>query len=71
MIPIHISFCQETLHTHEFKTVNKRQVIMESAHLQEWRHNYLMQIKEFRKSNWTILYLDETWYNTHNTASIG
>lgn len=51
-----------------YKLINKRQVLMESQKISEWRVNYLHQIKQFRDENRTIIYLDETWYDTHDTV---
>lgn len=54
-----------------FKRIDKRQVIMESQRLQKLRIEYLEKINTARSENRTIIYLDETWYDTHDTPSKG
>lgn len=54
-----------------FKKMDKRQVIMESQRLQRLRIEYLEKISTARSENRTIIYLDETWYDTHDTPSKG
>lgn len=54
-----------------FKKIDKRQVIMESHRLQQLRIQYLEKINKARSENRTIIYLDETWYDTHDTPSKG
>lgn len=49
-----------------FKKVNKKQVIVKSARLQKWR--YRIKINLYTEEQRLIIYyLDETWFNTHNT----
>lgn len=50
-----------------FKKVNKKQVIIvKSARLQKWR--YRIKINLYTEEQRLIIYyLDETWFNTHNT----
>ena len=47
---------------------NGRSVVMESARLQEWRYNFLRKIRLLRKEGWNPIYLDETWYDTHDVV---
>lgn len=54
-----------------YKTVDKRQVIMDTPRLQRWRHEYLVEINKFREQGRKIYYLDETWYDTHDMAKKG
>lgn len=54
-----------------FKTINKRQVIMESSRLLKLRHEYLTTIKKYRAEGRFICYLDETWFDTHDTVKKG
>lgn len=54
-----------------FKTINKRVAIMESKRIVEWRCLYLEAIKKYRNENKPIYFLDETWYDTHDTAKKG
>ena len=46
-------------------------VIMESQHLVNLRQEYLRKIKEYRESNRHIIYLDETWFDTHDVVQYG
>lgn len=55
----------------QFKKIDKRQVIMESARLQKWKLEYLSKIKQYREEQRSIIYLDETWFDTHDTPSKG
>ena len=40
-----------------------RLLLMEKYNIQNWRLNYLFNIKLFRNQGRTIIYLDETWFN--------
>lgn len=55
----------------KYRTINKRQVLMESQRLQVWRRNYLNSIQQYRAENRPIIYLDETWFDTHDTPKKG
>lgn len=54
-----------------FKKIDKRICIKESQRLVEWRQKYLTQIHQFRTENRNIYYLDETWFDTHDTTKKG
>lgn len=55
----------------KYHTIDKRQTIMESQRLREWRHQYITAIQQYRSENRPIIYLDETWYDTHDTSKKG
>lgn len=55
----------------KYKKINKRQVLMESQRLQKWRYEYLIKIREYRSLSRPIIYLDETWFDTHETPLKG
>lgn len=55
----------------KYRKIDKKQVVMESQRLRTWRFNYLQQIKKYRSENRSIFYLDETWFDTHDTVSKG
>lgn len=55
----------------KYKKINNRLIIMESRRIVEIRQEYLRKIKEYRESNRTIIYLDETWFDTHDTVNFG
>ncbi|XP_050505181.1 uncharacterized protein LOC126883577 [Diabrotica virgifera virgifera] len=54
-----------------YRIIDKRQVIMESHRLQKWRYEYITSIRKFRSENHPIIYLDETWFDTHSTRPKG
>lgn len=54
-----------------FGTIDKRRVIMESPRIQKLRQEYLIQMKKFRDEGRFICYVDETWYDTHDTVNKG
>lgn len=74
---LNIKCCEESLRTFLrkigffYKTISKRQVIMESRKISEWRARYLKEIHEIRKKNLPIIYLDETWFDSHDTVNKG
>ena len=55
----------------KYKKLNKRMVIMESPRIVAWRQEYLRKIKEYRQSKTEIVYLDETWFDTHDLVKYG
>lgn len=72
---IHCS--RSTLHTiissmgFTYRKIDKRQVVMESQRLRTLRHDYLQKIKKYRSEDRPIIYLDETWFDTHDTVRKG
>lgn len=54
-----------------YRIINKRQILMESQRLRQWRFDYLKSIKKYRLENRPIIYLDETWFDTHDTPAKG
>ncbi|XP_050501612.1 uncharacterized protein LOC126881397 isoform X3 [Diabrotica virgifera virgifera] len=69
--------CEKTLQNwikkmgFKFKKINKRQAIMESQRTVNRRNMYLEEITKYRQENRRIYYLDETWYDTHDTVKKG
>ncbi|KAJ4426195.1 hypothetical protein ANN_27004 [Periplaneta americana] len=49
-----------------FQILNKRRVIMESSRIVTWRYKYLKTLRSKRSAGHKIIFLDETWYNTHD-----
>lgn len=49
------------------KHTGGRNVICEKPHLVALRSTYLREIREMRKNNYDIVYIDETWINAHHT----
>ncbi|XP_050508065.1 uncharacterized protein LOC126885527 [Diabrotica virgifera virgifera] len=54
-----------------YKKINKRSSIMDSPRLIKWRNEYLDAISKLRDEGRPIFYLDETWFDTHDTAQKG
>jgi hypothetical protein len=52
-----------------FKTIGKRNVLMESETIQKWRRKYLEKIEEYRQQNRSFFY--ETWFDSHDSAKKG
>ena len=44
---------------------------MEPQRLQKLRYEYLTTVQKYRAETRQIIYLDETWYETHDTVSTG
>lgn len=54
-----------------FRTLNRRRVIMESARIVSWRYRYLHRLHQLRSAGYGVVYLDETWFDTHDTVRKG
>lgn len=54
-----------------FRTLNKRRVIMESSRIVSWRYKYLHRLHQLRSQGYDVVYLDETWFDTHDTVKKG
>ena len=52
----------------KYKKIDNRMIIMESQRIVKLRQEYLHKIKECRQSNRCIIYLDETWFDTHDVV---
>ena len=44
---------------------------MESPRLKAWRNEYLTDINKFREKKGRIIYLDETWWDSHDESAKG
>ncbi|KAJ4425327.1 hypothetical protein ANN_28246 [Periplaneta americana] len=44
---------------------------MESARIVAWRYNYLQRLNKLRPEGSQIVFLDETWYDTHDVVRKG
>lgn len=55
----------------KYKKIDGRMVIMESHRIVVLRQEYLRKIKEYRQQNRDIIYLDETWFDTHDVVRYG
>ncbi|XP_063390348.1 uncharacterized protein LOC134675930 [Cydia fagiglandana] len=66
------TLCEYLKHTgFSYKTLDKRQKIMESPRLVDLRKEYLKKIREFRSEGRNIVVTDETWYDTHDIVKKG
>jgi hypothetical protein len=54
-----------------FKKLNKRCAIMETPRLLTWRTEYIPTIQKNRAENRKIVFLDETWFDTHDVITRG
>lgn len=50
----------------QYKKYDKRYIIMESMKIVVWRYKYLLEIVKYGAQNHPIVYLDETWYDSHD-----
>lgn len=51
----------------KYKKIDKRRSIMESSRILSLRNDYIRAIGKYREEGRNIVYLDETWYDTHDT----
>jgi transposase len=51
-----------------WEKVNRKSLLIEKDEIICWRRNYLRSIRDFRKENRKIYYLDETWLNEGYTV---
>ncbi|CAH1108246.1 unnamed protein product [Psylliodes chrysocephalus] len=55
----------------KYKTIDKRSAVMETRRIVNWRNSYLQKIREYKNESRPIYFLDETWYDSHDTAKKG
>jgi hypothetical protein len=56
---------------YQYKLLNQRITIMETPRLKKWRWEYITQIRKYRQECRYVVYLDETWYDTHDMVKRG
>ena len=54
-----------------YKTINKRLSIMETERLRKHRVEFIRTIRQYRNAGRNIVYLDETWFDTHEVSRKG
>jgi hypothetical protein len=54
-----------------YKVINQRAAIMESPRLKHARFEYIQQIRKYREEKRSTIFLDETWYDTHDVVKKG
>lgn len=47
----------------------RRAMLIEKPEIIEWRHRYLRAIRNYRRENFNIVYLDESWVNIGHTVN--
>ena len=52
----------------QFQAADNRQVIMECRRIVAWRYEYLRKIEKLRSEGYLIVYIDETWFDSHDTT---
>lgn len=55
----------------KYKKYERRLFILDSPRLKIWRFEYLELLDKYRNTGYRIVYLDETWFDTHEVASKG
>lgn len=55
----------------KYKKYERRSFVMESSRIRIWRYKYLQKITKARESGKDIIYLDETWYDSHDGVRKG
>ncbi|CAH1954533.1 unnamed protein product [Acanthoscelides obtectus] len=69
--------CLDSLHCivklcgFQYKKLDKIMVIMESFRIVELRQECLHKVKIYREQKINLIYLDETWYDTHDVVQYG
>ena len=53
----------------KFKNHDNRKYVMEQPRVIAQRHNFLRKIRKYRREGRPIIYLDETWLNTHHSLT--
>jgi hypothetical protein len=48
----------------------KRSILIERDDIIRWRHNYLRQLKRYRREQRVIVFTDETWINVGQTVNM-
>ena len=43
---------------------------MESPRIILWRYEYLLEIEKYRSESYLIVYLDEIWFDSHDTTRL-
>lgn len=69
---IEINYCDDRFRRYlrsigfDYKTLDRRMSIMETSRLKKLRWDYVQQIRKYREKGRYIVYLDETWYDSHD-----
>ena len=70
-------YCKKTLGSllkklgFRYCKVDNRTAIMESGRIVNLRYQFLTKIRKLRAEGYKVVYMDETWYDTHDTAREG
>lgn len=41
-------------------------MILDTVRLRDWREEYLKSVASYREQGYLLVYLDETWYDSHD-----
>ena len=52
----------------QYQKVDNLKVIMKSPRLVVWRYKYLNKVHKYREDGYLIVYLDKTWFVSHDTV---
>ena len=54
----------------QYQKADNQKVVMKSPRLFAWRCKYLIKVQKYREDGYLIVYLDETWFLSHDTVRI-
>ena len=52
----------------QYQKADNQKVIMKSRRLVAWRYKYLINVHKNHEDDYLIVYLDETWFVSHDTV---
>ena len=52
----------------QYQKADNQKVIMKSPRLVAWRYKYLINVHKYHEDGYLIVYLDETWFVSHDTV---
>ena len=52
----------------QYRKADNQKVIMKSRRLVAWRYKYLINVHKNHEDGYLIVYLDETWFVSHDTV---
>ena len=52
----------------QYQKVDNQKVIRKSPRLVAWRYKYLINVHKYHENGYLIVYLDETWFVSHDTV---
>ena len=52
----------------QYQKADNQKVIIKSPRLVAWRYKYLISVHKYHENGYLIVYLDETWFVSHDTV---